>query len=359
LARRLEELYAAWRQVFAEYWLSEAELRRAWEGGSLPPGPRRKLQAVLFRDREEYIRQLRTSQPQIELSIAYYSPEDRIAYFFAGEGSSESSWLHEGTHQIFCETGAAAPRIAGTFNFWAVEAAALYMESLWLRDGRGVVGGFDAERLQDARFRAFSEDFYLPLEALVKLGRDEFQRHPEIRRIYSQAAGLGHFFLDNDNPQIRRAFIRYLAAIHQGRDRSETLAQLTETDFAELDRAYREFLNVTDADLASARPPSGITRLSLGGTVVTDAGLANLDRYPHLTWLNLAGTRITDAGMSHVAQLKHLRDLYLSGTSVTDAGLGPLESLTKLEMLEIEGSRITETGWRRLKQALPDLKAAE
>ena len=153
-----------------------------------------------------------------------------------------------------------------------IEAPALYMESLSSHGGYAAVGEFDAERLQYARFRALSQGELIPLAELAKLGRDEVQRHEQIRAIYSQAAGLAHFFLDGSDASRRRAFLRCLAAVHQGRDQPETLAQLTGVEVTELDRKYREFLDVSDADLAAARPPTTIKMLSLGGTAVTDAG---------------------------------------------------------------------------------------
>jgi hypothetical protein len=259
LAARLEELHAVWRQVFAEYWLGETDLRRAMEGGSLPGGSRRKLQAVLFTDRDEYIRQLQRAEPQIAVSEGYYSPADRTAYFFVSEEDVSSTWFHEGTHQLFFETSDSAPQIGLARNFWAVEAPALYMESLTPHAGYYTLGGFDAERLQFARFRVLSEDFYLPLEELAALGRDDLQRHPEIRGLYSQAAGLAHFLMEGDGDRYRPAFLHFLAAVHQGRDRVETLASLTDAAYPELDRRYREFLNVTDADLARSRPPGRIS----------------------------------------------------------------------------------------------------
>lgn len=359
LARRLEELRAVWRQVFADYWLSAADLRRALAGGALPGPPRRKLQVVLFRDREEYVRQLEREQPQIGVTEGYYAPADRVAYFFASDDDRQATWFHEGAHQLFYETGPAAPQPGQDANFWAIEAVALYMESLTPQDGFYCVGGWDAERLQYARFRALSEDFYLPLAELTALGRDPLQRHPELRRLYSQAAGLAHFFLDPDDGRRREAFLHFVRAVHQGRDRPETLAQLTETVYPDLDRQYREFLNVTDADLEQARPPASMTMLSLGGTAVTDAGLAHLERYPHLTWLNLAGTRVTDAGLQHVARRRGLHDLYLTGTQVTDRGLALLEGLENLKMLDVTGTQVSPDGWRRLQQALPEVRAAE
>ncbi|MBW3600137.1 MAG: hypothetical protein KY475_23045 [Planctomycetes bacterium] len=354
LASRLEELHAAWRQVFAEYWLGERDLRLAMEGGSLPSGSRRKFQAVLFRDRDEYVRQLQRSEPQIAVSEGYYAPGDRTAYFFVSEEDVSSTWRHEGTHQLLYELGNATPQVGMGENFWAVEAPALYMESLTPHEGYCTVGGFDAERLQYARFRALSEDYYMPLEELTRLGREELQRHSEIRRLYSQAAGLAHFFLDGDGGRYRPAFLHYLAAVHQGRDRAETLAALADTPYAELDKQYRDFLDVTDEDLADSRPPARIAMLSLGGASITDAGLAHLARYPNLTWLNLAGTRITDAGLQHVAQCKDLETLYLTGTQVTDAGLDALEGLTGLKMLDLEGTPTTEAARRRILQRLSE-----
>jgi hypothetical protein len=358
LAQRLEDLYGLWRQVFAEYWLSKSELLRALDGGPLSRGAARKFQVVLFRDREEYVAQLRRSQSQIDMTEGYYETGTRIAYFFANGSSDESAWLHEGTHQLFYETGDVVPHVGLEHNFWAIEAVALFMESASIDGSVATVGGFDAERLQYARFRALSEDFYLPLAELVALGRDDLQRHADIRRIYSQAAGLGHFFLQGDVAR-RQAFVRYLIAIHQGRDRTTTLAETTGTPLDGLDPLYRTFLNVEDEDLAHAYPPARIAMLSLGGTSVTDAGLTHLQRYPNLTWLNLAATRVTDDAMPQVAQLRQLRQLYLTGTQVTDVGAKALEQLVQLEILDTSGSAISDSGWKRLQQKFPMLRMPE
>ena len=290
------------------------------------------------------------------MSEGYYSPGDRTAYYFVSDDDVSATWFHEGTHQLFFETSDSAPQIGLARNFWAVEAPALYMESLTPHAGYYTVGGFDAERLQFARFRVLSEDFYLPLEELAGLGRDDLQQHPEIRRLYSQAAGLAHFLMEVDGGRYRPAFLHFLAAVHQGRDREATLAALTDTAYPDLDRRYRDFLNVTDADLAHSRPPGRIAMLSLGGTAVTDAGLAHLERYPNLTWLNLAGTRITDAGLRHVAPLEDLETLYLTGTKVTDVGLGTLSGLQKLTLLDLGGTSTTDAARKRLRQALPKLE---
>ncbi len=108
-------------------------------------------------------------------------------------GSTDATWKHEATHQLFNEVRRVRPNLGQNANFWIVEGLALYMESLQIREGYSFVGGLEADRLQFARYRRLCEDYYIPLAQLTAMGKATLQQHAEIRRIYSQAAGLAHF----------------------------------------------------------------------------------------------------------------------------------------------------------------------
>src|SRR4029079_8312386 len=79
LSRRLEMLYAVWQQAFAGYQASEAEIARRLEGRAARREPTQN-NVVYFRNRQQYIEALRSSQPQIEISIGIYFPRVRTAY---------------------------------------------------------------------------------------------------------------------------------------------------------------------------------------------------------------------------------------------------------------------------------------
>jgi hypothetical protein len=276
------------------------------------------------------------------------------------------------------------------------------MESLLPHAGYQTTGGLDAERLQYARYRAFNEQFYVPLAKLVTWDQDQLQSSRDIRRLYSQAAGIAQFLMHYDHGRHQPALVKYLQSIYGGSDQRETLSELTGQDYTELDRQYREFLNVSDQDLAHFQRRR--TKLCLGHTAVTDQGLQQLNGWKHLRWLDLSftttgdrglaafarsqsldqlnlertrvsdqglqtiagfplleeldlsGTKIGDEGLRWLTGLSGLKILWLSDTAVTDRGLSALAKLKNLEQLETDGTAVTPVGLNRLKEQLPKLK---
>ena len=311
--------------------------------------------------------------------------------------------FHEVTHQLFSETGRVPPGVSLQANAWIVEGVAMYMESLRQRDGYCTLGGIDANRLQYARYRTLNQGFYLPLEQLAALGRRALQQHADIRLLYSESAGLAAFLMDYERGRYRRLLTDYLQAVYQGRDNVRTLGTLSGMPLADLDRQYREFLNVTDEDLTCLPRTPETRNLSLGRTSVTDDGLKHVASLTQLEWLDVAytevgdaglaqvkpathlnhliaehtritdaalemiagfreleildltGAQITDTGLAHLGSLPKLRELWLGQTAVTDAGLERLSGLRNLEMLDVSGTKVTVEGFQRLKQALPRL----
>ena len=401
LGRRLEELHSVWRQLFAGYWFTEAELRRRFEG---KPGTRsqRKHRVVLFRNKNDYVAHLKADEPNIAMSLGYYVERQRTAYFYAGDKHTLATWFHEATHQLFHERRRSDKRAGLKDNFWIVEGIALYMESLQKRDGYYTAGGMTSYRLQFARYRALTEGYFVPLSKLVPLGRADVQkRGKELPRLYSQSAGLAHFLMDGEGGQHRGALMNYLQAVYRDQTDAETLSKLARRSYEDLDRAYRRFLSVTDEDLAGlqtgdvarrlylgrtrltdkAMGPiaklSGVERLDVGYTPVTDAGLQKLptewplvqlnleqtkmtdaslphiSRMQHLQELDLSGCRISDSALAHVAKLENLQILWLTNTSITDAGLRQLHGLKKLQFVDLDGTRVTSSGWQALKRAVP------
>lgn len=404
LAEKLEELHDVWRQLFFEHWSSAAVLTRRFAGQIPADRSPSRHRVVLFRNRDEYLARLTRLEPQIELSVGIYLEAQKTAYFYVDDQPRDDTYLHEVTHQLFSETGRVPPGVSLEANAWIVEGVAMYMESLRERDGYCTVGGIDASRLQYARYRTLNQGFYLPLEQLSTLGRRALQQREDVRQLYSEAAGLAAFLMDYDRGRYRQVLTDYLQAVYQGRDNARTLSTLAGVPLADLDRQYREFLNVTDQDLAYLPFTPETQNLSLGRTEVTDEGLKYAAGLTRLEWLDVAhtavgdaglaqvraathlkhliaehtritdaaletiagfrdleildltGTQITDNGLQHLASLSKVRQLWLGQTAVTDAGLEHLKGLKNLEMLDVSGTKVTLDGFQRLKQSLPRLQ---
>jgi hypothetical protein len=343
LARHLEDLHAIWRQAFFSYWTNAEALQHRFAGGTEPLLKKEtKLKVVLFKSRQEYASQLAEAEPKIGLTTGIYRVADQTAYFFGGDAAVIPTWYHEGTHQLFQEMDRFGDEPGKERNFWIIEGAALWMESLARHVGFWTIGGFDADRLQFARYRALSGDFAMPLDKLVTLGREEMQQDADIRKLYAQAAGLTHFLMEAGGGRYAEATTRFIRSVYEQTDKAETLSTLAETDDAALDQAYREFLLVTDADLATITGPARIRNLSLGRTAVTDAGMKHLAGCTNLAWLDLSLTSVGDDGLAAIKDCRQLKQLFLEGTKITDASLPLIGSLAELEELDLSAVRISD-----------------
>lgn len=409
LGQTMEELHALWRQAFFSFWTNQPALEHRMAGGreALVKEPK-KLDVVLFKDREEYVTVLKPGEPKIELTTGIYLDKQQTVFLYAGDETRAATWYHEASHQLFQEIDRFPPEPGSKGNFWMVEGLALYMESLARHQTSGgsywTLGGWESDRLQFARYRGLSNDFLLPLEKLAPMNRANLQASEDIRKIYSQAAGFSHFLMDAQGGLYREPTVKVFRALYEGRDTAGALEKLLGALAAELDRDYVAYLQVTDADLAQLLSPERISNLSLGRTKVTDKGLAHLAVCKNLDWLDLSGTKstdtglasikdcssltqlflegtkvsdeslkligklqnleeldlsavpITDEGLAHLAALKKLKILHLTNSPVSDAGLAHLKSLSSLESLETSGTKVTASGLTALRSALPNLK---
>jgi hypothetical protein len=246
LSRRLERLYAIWQQVFPMYALTQAELESRFKNPKTPQKSRKQHNVVYFRSRDQYNRWF-VDEPQIAMTLGIYRFDKKAAFFFAGEGSESNVIEHEATHQLFWETRPVAPDVGAKNNFWAIEAAAVFMESLEARDDYYTLGGPGAGRVPAARQRLLKDDFYVPLAEMVALGMKDLQRDPRLSKLYSQSAGLAWYFMVGDGGDYRDIFTSYLQAIYSGRADEKTLARLTGRSYQDLDAAYQEFIKQTAA----------------------------------------------------------------------------------------------------------------
>lgn len=346
LAERLEEFNSVWRQLFFDYWSSREWLATRFAGELSPHPPERKHSIVLFRDHEEYLRQLIPAEPQIALTLGYYLKGNKTSYFYRSDDRSISVWYHEATHQLFQETGTSIRDVGEKWNFWVVEGIAVYLESTTKYDEFFTVGGFDSDRIQFLRSRVFGGERLMPITELSVLGRESLQQHPEIRKLYTQAAGLAHFLMDGQGDRNRDEFVQRLAEAYAGLDNPRTFSSLPGVSSDGFESDFRAFLQVSDGDLRFLGPAAGRRNLSLAGAKIQDESLKLLAGSDKLEWLDLAYTPITEVGIENLGPLPSLKQLTLVNTRVLDAVAAKLILLPSLEELDLSGTAITD-------QALP------
>jgi len=246
LASRLEKFYDVWWQLFIRYFADASQLQRFFGSSRSPLRSDKQHRVVYFRDAQQYGDAMRRFIPaNVKVTSGIYLNDQRTAYFYYDETGDPATIYHEATHQLFAETRPVSRTLGLQANFWIVEGIACYMES-FSETSTGVrVGGRDAIRLSDARYRALEDDSYLPLAELVRMERETFQHHPQIAKVYSQSAGLAHFLMHDADGRYRDALVTYVLAVYTGRDNQRTLMQLTRLPPTELDRRYLEYLKRT------------------------------------------------------------------------------------------------------------------
>lgn len=244
LARTLEETHSAWRQVFGGFVHEPADLEKLFEGRGRIVA-RNPFMAMLLADRERYVAELEKLEPTIARTLGIYWTPTHTAWFVAPQDADDaelSTVHHEATHQLFAEMRKTSPLAGERCGFWAIEAAACYMESLQPTDYGWTLGGRDAGRAPAARERLVDDGFYVPLEELSSLGRRELQADDRLPQIYSQISGLADFFMNGEQGRHREAFVEYLVRIYTGTVDPDTLPRLCGSSFADLDDAYRRHM---------------------------------------------------------------------------------------------------------------------
>ena len=247
VASVLEEFYAHFFATFAGFFNSREQMKKLFAGTAVanvrPPRP---YLVHYYRTKEEYIQRLQSAIPQIAITNGLYLFTERISHFFhSPSGMKKSTLYHEATHQIFYESLKNTRLIAERENFWIVEGISCYMESFRAEKGTASLGNPNHPRFVAAKYRYQQDRFYIPLAQFTKMGRQEFQTHRDIRKIYSQASGLAKFFMEYDGGKYREALIEYLSQIYRGtsrRNRVPSLEELTGVRYEELDRQYGEFI---------------------------------------------------------------------------------------------------------------------
>ena len=231
-AERLEHLFRVWQLLAAEHF-GERPL-------AAPLAERTRHRVVIYRDRDEYIRNLLPIEPAIRRTNGYYSAPRRTVYFHLP--LKEIVLFHEGTHQILSEHFFSEKMPMFRNNFWAVEGIALFMETLNIGEESYKVGDIMADRLFAARIQ-HEQNFHMPIGRLTAMSAANIQASARITEIYRKSATLTHWLMFAEEGHHRKHLFELLRQTYANTASAETLSELTGLSFEELDRKYAEFLS--------------------------------------------------------------------------------------------------------------------
>ncbi len=408
LAEKLERWHDVWRQVFFEYWSSPAAVKNWIAGKSSMKMSKKRFRVVFFKDRAEYLNQLRPIVRGVEVSTGYYSADQNASFFYDGDEKVQDTWRHELTHQLFRESGGAKGTNLEKQFIWLDEGIATYFESLNDFGGYVTLGGFDASRIQYARIRRVLEGFYVPMAELSQVGRSGLQERDDMVRLYSQAAGLTDMLMNDQSGAYEERLGDFMKLVYKGRLKPSTFERVIGKSFDELDRRYAEYLIVT-SDLVEKRiaKPEKLTELSVPGAnlrtlayeaigecknltwldlsknaisldqfsrlkgcqkidqlILTECrfgsdSLRGLEFFPVLSDVDLSGSSVQDAQLVRFRNLASLKSLRLTATAVTDIGLLQLATVPNLEEVDVSGTRVTDAGIANLRARRPGLRVTK
>jgi hypothetical protein len=410
-----EQTHALWQQAFLPAWCEPSVLESAiLERKPLPiPAIRQtdhRMQVVLFKNRDQYVRGLREIQPNIGISTGFYHPGSATVFCYWDESVSANVLKHEITHQLFSEASRWEPIAVESLqkNFWIIEGVALYMESMLIDPSIGcdrvTLGGWDSPRLQPARYRRLHDEFWIPWDQFTRATAKTFQQGDAVGQHYSQAAGLAHFAMDHSSAS-HSALINFIGNVYK--DEINSQSDFFSEDDDKLRSQYDHFL-LSAGDFSATFPPrpsrkdvvlsrTDITsksmlswpentavkldwldlsftkvddslwtesksgrwdtrRLNVEGTQVSDKSLPAIAAINRLEELDLSMCKISDSGLESLRGHRLLRKLWLTGTGVTDNLIDLLASLPRLEEIELTGTKFTDAGRQELARRLPRLR---
>ena len=253
ICRRLETFHVAWLQLFYRFTGQDKQWAFIVSGHGKIPARRHKV--TFFKNRAEYVEQLKKRENNIESSYGGYFPQEETIFIYfpaPDEGSHLDTLLvHEATHQLFQECRPASSNqqrkknrsLPGKkSNFWVLEAFSTYMETFRVDGNVYRIGGTNSLRFQRAKERATESDGLLSLREFSGMSIEAFQRYPDLAMLYTESAGLASFFLHYDHGRYRNAFILYLYLVYEELDSVNTLERLTKRSFEQMDEEFHRFM---------------------------------------------------------------------------------------------------------------------
>ncbi len=395
IAEICEQSFAIWCQLFYSYWNQDP--RQVIPKHS-------PFQVIIFRNKESYLRALERDVKNVAASTGYYNPEAKAAFLFWDPNRSQSTLVHELTHQYFMEAFPEDVHFNSdtTAGFWGVEGIALYIESMSSRDLGGArlidVGGWDAPRLQSARFKILRDRVWFPWEEFGRVDGTRFRDPRDLSPRYSQASGLSHYWmekgeterqafldhlnmlyasssplpLEREDEELLKDYVRFLGAAPSidseyvpFSNRNELMLSRTPIDPGRLQRILTSkarwesidlsFTGFSDGDWPVDAPKFEVERLNVESTGVTDRFVPKVASMERLQELDLSNCRITSKGLEALRSHPSLKILWLVDTDIDDESLETVASLPRLETVYLTGTNVSRAAWEKLLMRNPRL----
>ncbi|HMP78045.1 MAG TPA: hypothetical protein PKD54_01210 [Pirellulaceae bacterium] len=339
LSELLQQTQIVWRQVFFDYWGNAGMLQNWIAGTTRASPPSRRFKIILFANRQQYLDALTNLIPGVENSSGYYNDRLQTSFLYADpDPTIEETWRHELTHQLFQESIRARRGAFDANSLWLGEGIAMYLESIRDFDEFATLGGWDARKLQFARMRRLRLQQHRPLAELAVMSGEQFQRDPDVRQLYSQAAGLCHFLMVGEHGALRTQTVELLSAVYRGRIQPTAVEQILARSFDTLDHDYANFLRVGQHDLSQwLISPNLVTELSLADAMLDDEAWKVLGSCLKLKWLDLSGQTLTAQHIQHLSGLPQLEKLFLNRCQIDQGVLATLVQLPALSTLDLQG----------------------
>ena len=244
MGRKMEKLYRVWKQLFLHFYATDQQIYALFENKTVKFAPYPKHRIMLFKSSGDYHSYRARQGEDIAWSTGVYAYNTKtggVAYFVAGD-ENESTMYHEVTHQLFNESCKTNPSRGKYQNYWVIEGAATFMESLHDSNNFHIVGGFDSERMKSARIYFNNSNFYIPIQEFVRLSDSTWKAYPDVNRLYAQACGFSNFLVFYDGGKYLDAFVRILFYFYAGKDTAETVSRHTGVSYETLDAEYKEYI---------------------------------------------------------------------------------------------------------------------
>lgn len=275
LSRNLETFHSWLQKNFAAFFETPQALQERFESAAQRSSLKREkpMEVQYFATRAEYEKRVEGKvPPNLETNGLYWEP-DRTSYFYMNpEKGNLSTLFHEATHQILDVHTMEARRLAArtravkqrqrrpepwvlceNSNFWLIEGLACYFESFEIVNGQVSLGRPDYVRFETAQQRMLDPSyfFYLPAQQFFALGKENFQKHPQVSPLYTQAAGFAHFLMHYEDGLYRDDLIALLSEVyHPAPDKvleEPSFSRIADVPWEDFDHQYRTHMqNLAD-----------------------------------------------------------------------------------------------------------------
>ncbi|MEM8732844.1 MAG: hypothetical protein AAGG44_01385 [Planctomycetota bacterium] len=357
IARELETFYALWTQVFYPYWAKPGFLKAKFDGANRLWPRLDKSKILILKDRLEYTQVLGVNEANIGVSVGYYNPNVLKSAFYPGSGISSlrATLYHEITHQLLMEathanTKASAGQQGG---IWLIEGIALYLESLQQHPaGYWTIGGWDAPRMQTARYRAVRDGYWPNWPAFANGEMGAWKTDPEIARLYTHAYGLTQTLL-HQSYDSREEYFRQLMSVYDGRNQSASLLSRIAGSEAEAMESYPDSLIIQNSELGGLlgdvqrgfTPPKDLV---LTGSDLSAEAWSSVSKFTELQWLDISFSNVTDDDLEWLGGQRNLARLSLEGTAITSQSVERAANLPQLKELDLSGCRVSSSDLQSL-----------